>query len=205
MKIIGLSVCATALMAVLPASAQTTFEQITPVPTTYTLINDYNVASFGPTTFDVTASVFAVVDPMGGNLSIGCTASDYAGFAVGSIALIGRGTCLFATKVGLAQAAGASGVLIRNSAMNAGLPAPGLGGFDPSIAIPTFSTTFELGQAFLSSVGAGTLVVRMAANSVTPPPSVPEPTSWAMLVLGFGTLGYAMRRRTKLGHRIGFA
>lgn len=30
----------------------------------------------------------------------------------------------------------------------------------------------------------------------TPVPGVPEPTTWAMLILGFGMIGYASRRRT---------
>lgn len=32
--------------------------------------------------------------------------------------------------------------------------------------------------------------------SFTPTPAVPEPATWAMLILGFFTVGYAMRRRT---------
>lgn len=34
---------------------------------------------------------------------------------------------------------------------------------------------------------------------------VPEPATWAMLMFGFGGLGYAMRRREKTGVRIRFA
>ena len=35
----------------------------------------------------------------------------------------------------------------------------------------------------------------------TPPPpgSVPEPATWAMMLLGFGGIGMAMRRRRKKG------
>jgi len=28
--------------------------------------------------------------------------------------------------------------------------------------------------------------------------TVPEPASWAMMILGFGAIGYAMRRRTRM-------
>ena len=34
---------------------------------------------------------------------------------------------------------------------------------------------------------------------------VPEPATWAMLMLGFGGLGYAMRRRSQVSTRIVFA
>lgn len=34
---------------------------------------------------------------------------------------------------------------------------------------------------------------------------VPEPATWAMMMLGFGGIGFAMRRRPKLGARIRFA
>lgn len=34
---------------------------------------------------------------------------------------------------------------------------------------------------------------------------VPEPATWAMMMLGFGGMGYAMRRRAKVGSRIRFA
>ena len=34
-------------------------------------------------------------------------------------------------------------------------------------------------------------------NPNTPPPSVPEPATWAMMLMGFGAAGTAMRRRRK--------
>ena len=34
---------------------------------------------------------------------------------------------------------------------------------------------------------------------------VPEPATWAMMMIGFGGLGHAMRRRTKLGNSVCFA
>ena len=44
----------------------------------------------------------------------GCSASDFAGFMPGNIALIQRGTCTFAQKVANAEAAGASVAVIFN-------------------------------------------------------------------------------------------
>jgi hypothetical protein len=36
-------------------------------------------------------------------------------------------------------------------------------------------------------------------------PAVPEPATWAMMLFGFGGLGYSMRRRKSVGARIRFA
>ena len=44
----------------------------------------------------------------------GCEAADFVGFPAGGIALIQRGTCLFADKVANATAAGAVAVIIYN-------------------------------------------------------------------------------------------
>ena len=52
----------------------------------------------------------------------GCEASDFAGFTSGNIALIQRGTCTFQVKAELAQAAGASGVIIFNEGQPAWAP-----------------------------------------------------------------------------------
>lgn len=58
--------------------------------------------------------------------------------------------------------------------------------------------------------GTGTLDVRLAMpranltlNGLINAPAVPEPTTWAMLILGFGLVGFGMRRRkvqTKLAY-----
>jgi hypothetical protein len=45
--------------------------------------------------------------------------------------------------------------------------------------------------------------VRLGGLSATAP--VPEPASWAMMFLGFGGVGYSLRRRKKVGTRIRFA
>jgi hypothetical protein len=45
--------------------------------------------------------------------------------------------------------------------------------------------------------------VRLGGFSTTA--AVPEPATWAMMFLGFGGVGFAMRRRSKVGTRIRFA
>lgn len=51
-----------------------------------------------------------------------------------------------------------------------------------------------------SAVGQGT----PGRGGGTPPP-VPEPATWAMMLLGFGAIGAAMRRRQKASVRVNFA
>lgn len=45
---------------------------------------------------------------------------------------------------------------------------------------------------------AGRYLFNVRNGAVTPPPAVPEPASWAMMLGGVGLMGYAMRRRPKV-------
>lgn len=47
--------------------------------------------------------------------------------------------------------------------------------------------------------------VSSAVGQGTPVSPVPEPATWAMMLLGFGLVGAAMRRRGKTTHRVRFA
>ena len=101
---------------------------------------DYNTASFGGVVtigqaFGTLATVPA--DPVNG---AGCLAFDAAttNAVRGKVAIIDRGVCAFAVKAKNAQDAGAFGVIIANNAAGA---APGLGGSDPTITIPTVSVS----------------------------------------------------------------
>ena len=44
-----------------------------------------------------------------------------------------------------------------------------------------------------------------ATSSPAATGAVPEPATWAMMMLGFGGMGYAMRRKNKVATRIKFA
>ena len=101
---------------------------------------DYNTASFGAVVvngqaFGALATVPA--DPVNG---AGCLAFDAATTAAvhGKVAIIDRGTCGFAVKAKNAQNAGAFGVVIANNAAGS---APGLGGTDATVVIPTVSVS----------------------------------------------------------------
>jgi hypothetical protein len=113
---------------------------VTPAPTGSGLYI-YNTASFGPlvpaigTIFGALATVPA--DAVNG---AGCGTFDAATTAAvtGKVAIIDRGVCGFAVKAKNAQNAGAIGVIIANNAAGA---APGLGGSDPTVVIPTISVS----------------------------------------------------------------
>jgi len=119
----------------------------------YSGFYDYGTAAFGPPV--VTQSAFgalAVVpaDPVNGT---GCLAFNAATIAAvsGKVAIIDRGTCGFAVKAKNAQNAGAIGVIIANNAAGA---APGLGGADPTIVIPTVSVSQADGVTLKAGVAA---------------------------------------------------
>jgi len=108
---------------------------------------DYGTASFGPPVSGTTRRF--------GTLAIsptdGCTAYTPAVAATlaGRTALIDRGTCAFAIKVKNAQDAGAVAVIIANNAAGA---APGLGGSDPTITIPTVSVSQADGVSLKTTI-----------------------------------------------------
>ena len=87
-----------------------------PTPHSFGLGTDFNPGQ-------VAGSTSAKLQPAGGivvpatptpSSASGCSASDFAGFIQGNIALIQRGTCTFAQKVANAEAAGASAAVIFN-------------------------------------------------------------------------------------------
>ncbi len=106
-------------------------------------------ASFGPAVYDVTGFLELVNDGVA-LATNGC--EPLVGFTPGNIALIDRGDCIFTVKVYNAQLAGATGVLIANTATG---PFGGLGGTNPLITIPSVMITYADGQALR---GAGVTV-----------------------------------------------
>ena len=113
----------------------------------------YNTASFGPSVATgLTLGSLAVV-PSDAVNGAGCLAFDTATSAAvaGKVAIIDRGVCGFAVKAKNAQNAGAIGVVIAN---NQGGAAPGLGGSDPTVVIPTISVSQTDGATLKAAVAA---------------------------------------------------
>ncbi len=131
--------------------------QIAPTPTNYVNGVDFQTMTYSGSG-DVTAPLVAVdllIPPVGGSTS-GCEAADFAGFPVGAIALVQRGTCTFRAKVDNAAAAGATAVIIMNegntparSGLLAGTLSP------PLAAILAVGTSFALGDSLRNGVTSG--------------------------------------------------
>ena len=68
--------------------------------------------------------------------------------------------------------------------------------------------TFNLNSAGISALNAdiagGQFALGGTLNPVTAP-AVPEPGTWAMLLLGFGMMGFAMRRRSNVRTTVSYA
>jgi Zn-dependent M28 family amino/carboxypeptidase len=106
---------------------------------------------------DVTAPLYAVdlgLPAATGNTS-GCQATDFAGFPVGAIALMRRGSCDFVVKVANAIAAGASAVILMNEGNDATAARQGL--FNPATTgdLPVLATTFPVGVELANGVSNG--------------------------------------------------
>lgn len=114
-------------------------------------------AVYGPSDFDVTASIALGVDGMGDNPTDGCTALTSA--VTGALVLVDRGNCTFRTKTINAQSAGAVGVIIAN---NTTADTPPTLGDDPDLAhvaitIPSVSITQAEGTTIKAEIAAGTV------------------------------------------------
>ena len=135
-------------------------KELSPTPQTFGLGTEFNPAA-------IAGSVTAKVQPAGGivvpatptpSSASGCAAADFAGFVVGNIALIQRGTCTFAQKVANAEAAGASAAVIFNEGN------PGRTGlFNGSLAgtekIPVLFTSYAVGTELLGQYVPGSAPV----------------------------------------------
>ena len=73
-------------------------------------------------------------------------------------------------------------------------------GFLADSSTPISSITITSGTARISSIGQ--FRIGGVSRAVG---AVPEPATWGMMLIGFGLIGGAMRRRTKVQRRVSFA
>ena len=121
-------------------------------------------ALFGSGAAGLTGTVVQALDPAdaaGPTTTDACSPLANAAEIDGNIALVDRGVCTFVTKVGNAQAAGASGVIVVN---NAGNTTVNMGGVDPSLTIPAIS----IGQSD-GAILAGQLAAGVTGDMISPP------------------------------------
>jgi len=161
-------------------------EQISPIPTIYNfgLGNDFTVVEFSAPG-DATASVRAIPN-------LGCAATDFAGFSVGSIALITRGTCTFADKIANAATAGAVAALISNNVTGGAILVTAS---SPTL-IPALFTTMGIGDEFRSLLTETAVIARVGVP--VPSPIVGAGLPGLVMACG-GLLALARRRRRQLG------
>lgn len=115
-------------------------------------------AAFGPTVATATGALVLGNDGVGATADA-CTA--LVGFPAGAVALVDRGVCGFAVKVKNAQAAGASAVVVANTA--AGTMGT-MGGADATITIPSVMVTFATGNLFKANLPANVTVALPAPS-----------------------------------------
>jgi aminopeptidase Y len=124
-------------------------EQVSPSPAGSIANNIMSYSGSG----DITAPVSTLP------VITGCNATDFAGFPVGNIALISRGTCTFATKATNAYSAGASGVVIYNNTTGV---LNGTLGSTFTLDIGVTSVTQAVGQQLAATPG---LVMRLKTDT----------------------------------------
>lgn len=147
-----------------------TWSESSPVAQNFALSTDWNPGqSTGSVSNGTLQPAGGIIIPSPGGSSSGCSASDFANFVPGHIALIQRGTCFFGVKVLNAQAAGASGVVIFNegntperSGVFGGSLVDAAG--NPIVpSIPVAFTSFAIGDALFTAPTAPVMSINVPA------------------------------------------
>ena len=142
--------------------APTTFSRTAPEPRTYGE-DDFSIMEYSGSG-SVTATVQEVADnivPPGASANTstaGCEEADFAGFTVGNIALIQRGTCTFATKAMNAEEAGAAGAIIFNEGQDGRTDAVAGTLGSPAVTIPVIGASYAVGEELVNFIRGGQAV-----------------------------------------------
>lgn len=159
--------------------------------------------------FDGSSTIF--IEPSAGTLLTGA-AQDFKSYDISS-----NGPLNFGTKFGPFYGTGTGDPLYFNSGRVLGVPAAYVSGsLLTSTALFANQTFASLGltvgnyvYSFGSGLSADTFTIRVDSTPlvVIPPVAgaVPEPAGWAMMIIGFGAIGFAVRRRNKMTTTVRFA
>lgn len=126
-------------------------------------------------TYDFTAQALTISNTLSGGHGFGGTASNFV--------LAFADTTNAFTSASLGPVSSVTGISAQTFSLTNGVLRVGLGGL-----------TLSKGGSF--TIGLGTAAAT---------PAVPEPATWALMILGMGAVGFAMRRRSKVNTTVRFA
>jgi hypothetical protein len=220
-----LALAATAVLAT-PAAATELLPNTVAVPfspidasTRGTLLDSIETGTTGATTYEgfLRSAVYqntlgtldfyfqvAITSIEFGDEVFNLTASNFSGFTVDALVdttdFDGGGIFTAASNPNLDGPPGSTTTASRNgfggSVVRADFGANGLEGAGQTSATYIFrtnATNYTLGGTFTTQDGS----VAQRAN-FAPVAAVPEPATWAMMLMGFGAMGVSLRRRRKL-------
>jgi Peptidase family M28/PA domain len=148
------------------------FAEVSPAEQSFALGTDWTAPLYTGGG-DVTAQVqpvggILIPAPSASSSTSGCSPGDFAGFVPGRVALIQRGTCIFAQKAGNAVAAGASGVIIFNDGSPGDTGAGPCGSFNPGVPVVCLAS-YAVGQSLYQQAGAGAVMVHISVAFIQDP------------------------------------
>jgi acetyl-CoA carboxylase carboxyltransferase component len=196
---VALAAFATALIAAVPASA-TTLASYTSGTSSATFVPGQSFTVAGAGTFNdirfnfYNASLQAIAT---GSLYL--FTSEYTGTTQALASTT-------ANRIGVAAASGSTYAFDLSTILTAGTVYYAYA--DRSFTLSgTASGTYAGGNAYTANSGSFAALTAQDINfTVTgTPPAVPEPASWAMMILGMGAVGGALRRRSKVSTTVKFA
>lgn len=98
------------------------------------------------------------------------------------------------------------GLSFDNSGVNAlGLESPAYSGYDGRTSFPNTPGSTYFQNAQFETNGGTVVISNFSGGSFQALGAVPEPATWGMMILGFGAVGYGMRRRRKVSAKVHFA
>lgn len=143
------------------------------------------------------ANLYFDLDPANGNGSdLGFEITNGRAFVPGINGVYSAGTAA-SPLAGLSYAISGDGTGIEFSIDNSLFTAAIAGLAGHPLATTGSAVTLRLSQSFNYTVAGGSAYGndRLGTVTLAAAGGVPEPSTWAMLLIGFGAAGYAMRRR----------